>query len=190
MRNEAPTTDRDDTDSGRGSLTPEELDRFPAAPGERLLRALATDPNKPRTREDLVEHTDLDSNTITKALERLAAQSLVDDRGGRYFIPESRQSTVDGLLTDTHQLRASATESTQDCNISEIDPRNPDAHILTLIYTNTACSYSAGEIHAGLDDDLAFTRDTIEKRSLDCPLRASFRKLLLGIITRSRIVTT
>lgn len=79
----------------------DELDAFPAASDERLLKALAADPEKPRTHKEFGESTDLDADTITNTLEQLEAQGLVDDRGGRYFIPESRQSTVDGLLTGT-----------------------------------------------------------------------------------------
>lgn len=143
--------------------TDEELNEFPPAPDERLLRVLVVNPEKPRTHEEFVEWTDLASNTITNALERLGAQGLIDDRGGRYFIPESRQSTVDGLLTDTRQLRVSNTESIQERSISELDPQSEDAHILTFIYNNPSREYSVVEIQTGLDDVLDFTRDTIEE---------------------------
>lgn len=181
-------TDCDDTDSEGGSLTPEEfvevvgddasntrggdkfaprgdaeeLDEFPLASDEQLLRVLAANPSKPSTHEAFAECTDLDSNSITSGLERLESQYLVDDRGGRYFIPESRQSTVDGLLIDTQQLRFFATESAQGRSISELDPRSADAHILTLIYNKPARSYSVAEIYEELEDTLDFTRDAIE----------------------------
>lgn len=142
----------------------DELTAFPAAPDEQVLRVLVSNPDKPRTHEDFVERTDLESTTISDSLERLEAQGLMDHRGGRYFIPESRQSIVDGLLSDTRQLRRTITGpiQNQERTISEIDPQTPDAHILTLLYTNTDREYTSVEAHAQLDDALGFAQSTIE----------------------------
>ncbi|WP_240150138.1 hypothetical protein [Haloarcula sp. JP-Z28] len=83
---------------------------FPINPGtneEAALRFLASEPEFGWPPVKIAERTDINSNSITKTMQRLYEKDLVDRISGRYFINPDLEEEINGLLGDLHNAAQS-----------------------------------------------------------------------------------